>query len=74
MSQTIFITGSSTGLGRATAVLFARHGWRVLASMRDPAGETELGKAEFELTGYEPGRRPLIPPKQLAGIVEKLAP
>ena len=44
MSQTIFITGSSTGLGRATAVLFARHGWRVLASMRDPAGETELGK------------------------------
>lgn len=37
-------------------------------------GETELGKAEFELTGYEPGRRPLVPPKKLVGIVEQLAP
>jgi hypothetical protein len=37
-------------------------------------GETELGKAEFALTGYEPGRRPLVPPKQLVGIVEQLAP
>ena len=37
-------------------------------------GETELGKAEFALTGYEPGRRPLPLPKQLLGIVEQLAP
>ncbi len=42
MSQTIFITGSSTGLGRATAVLFASHGWRVFATMRQPDRETEL--------------------------------
>ena len=43
MSQTIFITGSSTGLGRAAAILFASRGWRVIATMRRPENETELG-------------------------------
>ena len=42
MSQTIFITGSSTGLGRAAAVLFASRGWNVFASMRQPGKEVEL--------------------------------
>ena len=42
MSKSIFITGSSTGLGRATALLFAEKGWRVFATMRTPAKETEL--------------------------------
>ncbi|HEX7885107.1 MAG TPA: SDR family oxidoreductase [Phenylobacterium sp.] len=42
MTKTIFITGSSTGLGRATALLFARKGWKVIATMRSPAKETEL--------------------------------
>jgi len=40
---TIFITGSSTGLGRATAKLFASKGWNVIATMRSPEKETELG-------------------------------
>lgn len=44
MSKTIFITGSSTGLGRAAALLFASKGWKVVATMRNPAAETELGK------------------------------
>jgi NAD(P)-dependent dehydrogenase (short-subunit alcohol dehydrogenase family) len=44
MSKTIFITGSSTGLGRATALLFAGRGWKVIATMRNPAKETELDK------------------------------
>jgi NAD(P)-dependent dehydrogenase (short-subunit alcohol dehydrogenase family) len=43
MSKTIFITGSSTGLGRATALLFASRGWKVVATMRDPGKEKELG-------------------------------
>ena len=42
MSQTIFITGSSTGLGRAAAILFAERGWKVIATMRRPENETEL--------------------------------
>ena len=44
MSQTIFITGSSTGLGRATALLFAAKGWKVIATMRQPDKETELAQ------------------------------
>lgn len=43
MAQTIFITGASTGLGRAAAKLFASKGWKVIATMRDPSKETELG-------------------------------
>ena len=41
--HSIFITGSSTGLGKATAKLFAAKGWQVLATMRQPERETELG-------------------------------
>ncbi|WP_293904057.1 SDR family oxidoreductase [Phenylobacterium sp.] len=44
MTKTIFITGSSTGLGRATALLFASKGWTVIATMRNPTSETELTK------------------------------
>jgi NAD(P)-dependent dehydrogenase (short-subunit alcohol dehydrogenase family) len=39
----IFITGSSTGLGKAAVKLFAAKGWQVLATMRQPDHETELG-------------------------------
>ena len=40
--KTIFITGASTGLGKATAKLFAAKDWKVIATMRDPKNETEL--------------------------------
>jgi NAD(P)-dependent dehydrogenase (short-subunit alcohol dehydrogenase family) len=42
MAKTIFITGASTGLGKATAKLFQHNGWHVIATMRNPQPETEL--------------------------------
>jgi NAD(P)-dependent dehydrogenase (short-subunit alcohol dehydrogenase family) len=42
--KTIFITGSSSGLGRAAAKLFASRGWKVIATMRNPQKEVELAK------------------------------
>ena len=44
MSKTIFITGASAGLGKATAKLFQEKGWNVIATMRNPEKETELNK------------------------------
>ena len=42
MQKTIFITGASTGLGKATAKIFHSNGWQVIATMRNPEKETEL--------------------------------
>jgi len=44
MQKTIFITGASSGLGKATAKLFHANGWRVVATMRNPDQENELRK------------------------------
>jgi len=48
MNKTVLITGTSTGLGRATAKLFNARGWNVIATMRAPDRETEL--TQFERT------------------------
>jgi NAD(P)-dependent dehydrogenase (short-subunit alcohol dehydrogenase family) len=49
--KTIFITGASSGLGKATTKLFSAKGWNVIATMRTPAKEKELrsllGKAHM---------------------------
>lgn len=42
MSKTIFITGTSSGLGKLTARYFAEQRWNVAATMRTPEKETEL--------------------------------
>lgn len=42
MSQTIFITGASSGIGKETAKYFHSKGWNVIATMRSPDKESEL--------------------------------
>jgi NAD(P)-dependent dehydrogenase (short-subunit alcohol dehydrogenase family) len=44
--KTVFITGASSGIGKATAKLFQKKGWNVIATMRNP-------QAEKELTGFD---------------------
>lgn len=43
--RTVLITGTSSGIGLATAVAAARAGWNVVATMRDPGKADALGKA-----------------------------
>lgn len=47
--QTILVTGASSGIGKATAQRFQSEGWNVIATMRDPASDTELGALENTL-------------------------
>jgi NAD(P)-dependent dehydrogenase (short-subunit alcohol dehydrogenase family) len=42
MAQTVLITGCSSGIGRVTAQLFAKQGWNVAATARDPASLADL--------------------------------
>ncbi len=44
MSQTVLITGASSGIGKATASLFADRGWNVVATMRNPDDGAELAE------------------------------
>ena len=40
--KTILITGASTGIGKETAILFAKKGWNVVATMRTPEKGIDL--------------------------------
>ncbi|WP_104163574.1 SDR family oxidoreductase [Cryobacterium sp. N22] len=44
--STIFITGASSGMGKATAKLFAEKGWQVIAASRSIGNDLELAALE----------------------------
>jgi NAD(P)-dependent dehydrogenase (short-subunit alcohol dehydrogenase family) len=53
-SKTVFITGASIGIGRATAELFQSKGWNVVATMRNPeAGAAVSGNSNPALAELE---------------------
>jgi NAD(P)-dependent dehydrogenase (short-subunit alcohol dehydrogenase family) len=64
--KSIFITGSSSGLGRATAKLFASKGWKVIATMRNPEKETELNN----ISGVTLMALDITNPSQITSVVE----
>jgi NAD(P)-dependent dehydrogenase (short-subunit alcohol dehydrogenase family) len=41
MTPTLLITGSSSGIGKMTAIHFARQDWNVAATLRDPSKSAE---------------------------------
>jgi NADP-dependent 3-hydroxy acid dehydrogenase YdfG len=53
MPRTVLITGCSSGIGRATAELFANRGWNVAATARNitslAAWSTDPQRAAFTL-------------------------
>jgi NAD(P)-dependent dehydrogenase (short-subunit alcohol dehydrogenase family) len=64
-AKTIFITGASSGLGKAAAKLFAARGWHVLAAMRRPERDTELA----DMTGVELLALDVTDPAQIESAV-----
>jgi NAD(P)-dependent dehydrogenase (short-subunit alcohol dehydrogenase family) len=66
--KTIFITGASSGLGKATAKLFSAKGWNVIATMRTPAREKELGS----LPNISVLELDVSNPKQILEVVESV--
>lgn len=71
MKKTVFITGASTGIGRATALYFQARGWQVVATMRSPEKETELGKLDGVLCVALDVTQPASIERALAAAIEK---
>lgn len=46
MPKTVLITGCSSGLGRSTALYFAKQGWNVVATMRKPEASTDFNNLQ----------------------------
>ncbi|MET9341884.1 SDR family oxidoreductase [Nonomuraea sp. NPDC003804] len=66
MSKTVLVTGASTGIGRATALMLARHGFTVHAGVRKEADGQALGPT------ITPIKLDITDPGQIAEAAEHL--
>ena len=69
MSSSVLITGTSSGIGRATAKLFASNGWNVVATMRNPDGEADRDDPLTSLEGVMVARLDVIDLDSIAAAV-----
>ncbi|WP_455606804.1 SDR family oxidoreductase [Bacteroides sp.] len=66
--KTIFITGASSGIGKATSILFAQKGWRVISTMRNP----EKGKDLLAYKNIEIRPLDVTNPNQINETIEEV--
>ena len=69
---TIFITGSSSGLGYATATLFAAKGWQVIATMRTPAKDSASATGLTHMPGITVLPLDVTNPAQITATVAQV--
>ena len=76
--KTVFITGTSTGIGRQTVILFQKKGWNVVATMRSPEKEKFLNTldkvlvTELDVTKPETITSALSKAKEVFGEIDVL--
>ncbi|SFN07690.1 NAD(P)-dependent dehydrogenase, short-chain alcohol dehydrogenase family [Algoriella xinjiangensis] len=72
MNKTVIITGGTTGIGKATALHFAKNDYNVVVTSRDAKKETEI-VSEFKHNGLEVTFFPLdvTNEEQVASVISK---
>ena len=66
-SKTVLITGCSSVFGKQSAKLFQSKGWNVVATMRSPEKEADLGELENTLLC----RLDVTDPQSIKEVVDK---
>jgi NAD(P)-dependent dehydrogenase (short-subunit alcohol dehydrogenase family) len=66
--KTIFITGTSSGLGKAAVHLFHSKGWNVIATMRNTTKEKHFEGLERTYRTFLAIRMPFLEKKSMEGM------
>ena len=76
MANTVLITGSSSGIGRATAEYFALRGWNVAATARDPgalgrlAGVSNIAALHLDVKSEESVEQAIAAARKRFGAID----